>query len=426
MQQPLPLGGFKWVPVENFNLSMLGKEKGYILEIDSECDDEFHDKLNDYPLAPEKMSVTCEMLSPLQQRMTKSCGNVEKLIPNLNRKTKYVIHHRVLQKYIELGMRVTKIHRVIEFIETPWLKPFIKLTTRMRKEATQAGDDAGASMFKLMSNAVFGKACENLEKRANVELVTSSKTLKKRLAKPNFKRSKIFREDLVGVELTHTKIVLKRPMHVGFAILEISKTLMYEFHYDKWMPKFPEAKLLFTDTDSLCYMVNRNPYELMGAMSDEFDFSEYPKTHPLYDKTNMKVLGKMKDECKGQQLVNFIGLRPKLYSMQKLEFNKNTETLELTNDIKAKGLTKAVRTKQLKFEDFEKCVKDQQVKIITQRTIGSSFHKLYSYETNKIGLSAADDKRWICEDGVSTLAHGHYKLRNIIASKATSTDSKWL
>ena len=166
-------------------------------------------------------------------------------------------------------------------------------------------------------------------------------------------------------------------------------------------------------------MVNRNPYELMGTMSDEFDFSEYPKTHPLYDKTNMKVLGKMKDECKGNQLVNFVGLRPKLYSMQKLEFNKNTETLELTSDIKGKGLTKAVRTKQLKFEDFEKCVKDQQVRTVTQRTIRSSFHKIDSYETNKIGLCATNDKRWISEDVVSTLAHGHYKLRNLIASKPT-------
>ena len=199
MTQPLPHKGFKWLEPKLFDLNMLGKGKGYILEIDCEFPDELHDKFNDYPLAPEQMIITREMLSPLQQSMVKASGKVQKLVPNLRSKTKYVIHHRTLKKYMDLGMLVTKVHRVIEFEEEAWLKPFIELNTEKRKEAATNGDNAGVAMFKLMSNAIFGKTCENLEKRVNIELLTSSKILKKRIAKPNFKRSKIFREDLVGV-----------------------------------------------------------------------------------------------------------------------------------------------------------------------------------------------------------------------------------
>ena len=199
-------------------------------------------------------------------------------------------------------------------------------------------------------------------------------------------------------------------MQVGFAVLEISKVLMYQFHYHKWMPKFPEAKLLFTDTDSLCYSVNQNPYEMMASFPDEFDFSEYPKDHQLYDSRNMKVLGKMKDECHGLALLSFRGLRPKLYCMEKTILEDGEMKTEV--DIKGKGLTETVRKQQLAVDKFENCLHQYTKHSVTQHTILSDHHKLFSYEMKKIGLSAADDKHWIQDDGISTYAHGHYKIRN--------------
>ena len=243
-------------------------------------------------------------------------------------------------------------------------------------------------------------------------MLTDSKFLKKRIAKPNYKRRRIFHENLVGVDLEKTKIVLFRPMQVGFAVLEISKVLMYQFHYHKWLPKFPEAKLLFTDTDSLCYSVNQNPYEMMASFPDEFDFSEYAKDHQLYDSRNMKVLGKMKDECHGLPLQSFRGLRPKLYCMEKLTTFNGTEV-----EIKGKGLTKTVREKQLTVENFETCLQQHSKQTVTQYTIRSDHHNLYSYKMEKIGLSAADDKRWIQDDGISTYAHGHFRTRNLSENK---------
>ena len=203
-----------------------------------------------------------------------------------------------MKTYLDKGLILQKVHRVVEFHEEAWAKTFINHTNDMRKEAKMKGDKSGESVFKLYNNAIFGKACENVEEHVNIELIQDGKILKKRIAKPNFNRSKIFRENLVGVDMLKSKVILDRPMQVGFAVLEISKCLMYDFHYEKWMPRFPNSKLIFTDTDSLCYLTDKDPYHEMkdSNFCSEFDFSQYPKDHDLYNSTNLKCLGKMKDE----------------------------------------------------------------------------------------------------------------------------------
>ena len=156
---------------------------------------------------------------------------------------------------------------------------------------------------------------ENLRERINFGVVTSGKVALKRIAKPNSKRAKIFREDLVGIHMVKPVLVMNRPIQVGFAILDLSKYLMYDFHYNTWMEKFPNLTLLFTGTDSLVYEVVRHDrYAGMGEIKDEFDFLEHPKDHFLQSCDNMKVVGKSKDECKGQLMLRFVGLRPKLYT----------------------------------------------------------------------------------------------------------------
>ena len=187
---------------------------------------------------------------------------------------------------------------------------------------------------------------------------------------------------------------------------------MYAFHYEKWKKVFPESKLLFTDTDSLCYMVNKNPYKEMKGMTHEFDFSDYPKDHYLYDQTNMKVLGLMKDECRGLSMFAFIGHRAKLYAIKKYKYNEKENEIVICEDLKGKGLTETVRRNQLSYDSYLSCLMSGKEKSVKQNSIVSDHHRLYSCTTSKIGLSAADDKRWICNDGISTLAHGHYKTRD--------------
>ena len=151
-------------------------------------------------------------------------------------------------------MKIKKIHRVMQFEQSCWMKPYIDLNTEKRKEATMRGEKAGKDLFKLFNNAFFGKTMENLKKRINFDVVTSRKVALKRIAKPNFKSVKIFREDLVGIHMVKPILVMNRPIQVGFAILDLSMYLMYDFHYNTWMKKFPNSTLLLTDTDSLVYL----------------------------------------------------------------------------------------------------------------------------------------------------------------------------
>ncbi len=157
---------------------------------------------------------------------------------------------------------------------------------------------------------------ENLRKRVDIQLVNSEKRLRKLIAKPNLETFRMFNKDLVGVHLRKTKLKLNRPIYLGFSILDLSKTLMYDFHYNHMKAKYGiNLQLLLTDTDSLFYSV-KTPcvYDDMAEDAGLYDLSNYPQDHPLYDTVNKKVIGKMKDEMGGVPPLEFVGLRAKMYS----------------------------------------------------------------------------------------------------------------
>ena len=163
------------------------------------------------------------------------------------------MHYRNLQLYLSLGLKLKKVHRVLEFDQSPWLKQYIDFNTQKRMNAKNSFEK---DFFKLMNNSVFGKTMENIRKRVDVRLVTDQKKLSKLVSKPTYVNSKIFNEDLVAVHKIKETLTLDRPAHVGMCILDLSKTLMYDFHYNYIQEKYgSRAKLLFTDTDSFCYEI---------------------------------------------------------------------------------------------------------------------------------------------------------------------------
>ena len=186
-----------------------------ILEVDLEYPKELHEMHNDYPLAAEKMRVTKEMLSPycknIQERFGISIGQVAKLIPTLSSKKNYVLHYRNLQLYLSLGLKLKKVHRVLEFDQSPWLAQYINFNTQKRMNAKNAFEK---DFFKLLNNSVFGKTMENIRKRVDVRLVTDQKKLSKLVSKPTFVNSKIFNEDLVAVHKIKETLTLDRAAHV--------------------------------------------------------------------------------------------------------------------------------------------------------------------------------------------------------------------
>ena len=167
-----------------------------------------------------------------------------------------------------------------------------------------------------MNNSVFGKTMENIRKRVDVRLITDKKKLLKMAAKPIYISSKIFNENLVAVHKIKETLTLNRPAYLGMCILDLSKTLMYDFHYNYIKQKYGnKAKLLFTDTDSLTYEIEaKDVYQDFWNDKDKFDNSDYPESSPYFNKTNKKVIGKFKDEAAGVPICEFVGLRSKMYS----------------------------------------------------------------------------------------------------------------
>ena len=264
------------------------------------------------PQPPKVFLVTEDMLSDKQRDLLKDAKHTEakKLIPNLKDKKKYIVHYITLKKYIEMGINVDKIHRVLSFDQCRWLKNYIDKNTIMRTLTTNKFKQ---EMYKLMNNAVFGKTMENVRKYRNVVFVRSEEKLKKLAAKPNFKRFVIINETLILVEMGKTTIHFKKPIFDGFSILDISKTIMYDFNYNYIKIKYPGEKsvLFFTDTDSFGYKIETEDiYKDMLDDHELFDFSGYPDNHPCFSaltsdqvkyikQKNKKVLGKFKDELAG-------------------------------------------------------------------------------------------------------------------------------
>ena len=406
MSQYLPTGKFKWLTKGDLADYRENSDEGIILEVDLDYPEELHDLHNDYPLAPEKLKVNKNMLSEYCQKISEkfniSSGQVHKLITTLNKKEKYVLHYRNLQLYLSLGLKLKKVHRVLQFKQSPWLKKYIDFNTNKR---TLSSNDFEKNFFKLMNNSVFGKTMENLRKRVDVRLVTDKEKLLKLASKPSYVSSKIFNENLVAVHKIKETLTMNRPAFVGACILDLSKTFMYDFHYNYIKYKYGDkAKLLFTDTDSLTYEIETpDAYADFIQNKDIFDNSDYNKKSPFYFDHNKKVIGKFKDEAAGIPVTEFVGLRSKMYSYT-LD-NKQTKRT-------AKGIKKNIIQNNLSHDNYKKVLLSDEQIHHSMKTIRSVNHQLSSYELNKISLSCFDDKRYIHENGITSFAYGHYKINS--------------
>ena len=393
MCKPLPTKGFRWMKREELKD---WKSMPCILEVDLEYPEKLHDLHNDYPLAPERVTV----------------NKVEKLIPNLNDKKKYVIHHETLKLYLSLGLKLTKIHRGITFEESAWLKPYIDLNTDLRAKAQ---NDFEKDFFKLMNNSVFGKTMENIRNRVDIRLVTREYQAKRLTCKPNYQHHTIFCENLTAVHMKKVSLKFNKPVYLGMSILDLSKTLMYDFHYNYIKPKYGEnAKLLFTDTDSLAYEIQTEDFyrDISSDVKSKFDTSNYPKDHPsgILTGVNKKVIGMFKDEASGKQIAEFVGLRAKLYSYR---------VEDSYEEKKCKGVKKAVIKKTISFNDYKDCLFDNKPAMRKMNVIRSHLHTIFTETVNKIALSPFDDKRLIREDNIHTFAYGHYKGGSSVSVKTT-------
>ena len=203
-----------------------------------------------------------------------------------------------------------------------------------------------------------------------------------------------------------TKLIFDKPVYLGMCISDICRTLMYDFHYNYIKQKYDDkAKLLFTDTDSLMYEIQKSNFniDISADVEHRFDTSNYPSCHPSGIPTglNKKVLGMFKDEANGKVIDEFVGLRAKLYSYKMFEGEESK---------KCKGVKKSVVKNSITHEDYKECLFTGKERLQKMNVIRSRKHEVYTEEVNKVTLCPNDDKRHILEDGVHTLALGHYGI----------------
>ena len=392
MTEKLPVRGFKWVN----DISIIDEDfvkdydkndnKGYILDVDVDYPSKLQNLHSDFPFLPERMII----------------NNTKKLVCNLNNKKNYILHINVLKQALDDGLKLRKVHRIIEFEQEAWLKEYIDVNMELKKKAT---NDFEKDFFKLMNNAVFGKTIENVRKHRDIKLVKSDKKRNKLVSEPNFHTMKLIDNNLAIIEMRTVKIKMNKPIYLGLSILDISKITMYEFWYDYVKIKYQgRARLCYMDTDSFVVNIKTKDFykDISQDVNKRFDTSNYAFDRPLPTGINKKVIGLMKDELGGDIITEFVALRPKAYSY-------------ITNDFiemkKAKGTKKCAVNKMLRFDDHKKCLFDNGKVLKSQQRFKSENHEVYTENIYKIALSCDDDKRIVTSDRTTSYPYG-YILKN--------------
>lgn len=330
MCQPLPIGGFQWIDSDdkvNVQDSQLFSDvdaimnlpdeskTGYLFEVDLHYPESIHNLHNDFPFCAEKQQLPEQAFNILGEQAKK----FPKLLLTLFDKEKYVIHYRMLKLALRHGLKLEKVHRLLKFDQSLWLKPYIELNTMHRKKAK---NDFEKNLFKLFNNAIFGKTMENIRSRADIRLVSKwggRYGARMLIARPNFKRCTIFDDELVAIELQRTHLLMNKPIIIGMSILDVSKLTMYSFLYDFIKPKYnSKSRVAYTDTDSFILEIETDDiYKDISNDIDMFDTSDYPYPNEYgIELKNKKVPGKFKDELNGKILTEFVGLRAKCYAVR--------------------------------------------------------------------------------------------------------------
>lgn len=393
MSQYLPWKDFRWCEHKftAHTIMQIPDEScdGFIFEVDLEYPTHLHNLHSDYPMCPEK-----------RLPFGPSTDNA-KLLLTLYDKERYVVHYRMLRIILQQGLQLKKIHRVLQFEQRPWLKPYIDLNTKLRTRAT---NDFEKNFFKLMVNTIFGKTMENKRGRVDIKLKTEwdgRYGARKLIVQPNFKRWTAFGSKLVAIHMNHTKILMDKPITVGMTVLDLSKVLMYDFFYNFLKPKYGNnIEMMYTDTDSFILNVKTDCFytDMLADIDERYDTSDFAENN-MYSipRKNKKKPGFFKDELNGKIMTAFVGLRSKMYAFK----CDGVETK------KAKGVKKYVLRKNVQFSDFVDCIQQESVLVREQNSFRSKKHTVFSVRQAKIALSPFDDKRFVLADNIHTLPWGH-------------------
>jgi len=423
LQGMLPVGNYRWVDRDALDLIQPNREKflksldrnslvGYFFEIDLSFPENVHEKLNSYPPAPYNRVVKKEELSPFQKQILNDIEissqyfKQNRLISDLYTRKNYICHFSVLKTFMDLGCKVDIIHRAVYFTQQPWLSSYIQFNTVKRQACNNMIEK---SFWKLANNCIYGKFIENKRKRQRIVLISSVEKAMMYNKKPSVQGMKIINENLVSLRLRKLVVHFDRPLAIGCTILDESKRLMLNFHYDYVCQRYGiNANLLATDTDSLIYQIfTDNVYEDCLRNVNIFDMSNYDTTNPFFShynsNANKLVVGKMKDELANHIVTHFVIAKPKMYAIRYIDPLKQcTKVIK-----KAKGVQKSCVSKKIKFDDYVNAISENMQMSTIGKSIRSINHQIYTLNAKKKAINGFDIKRFILDDGVRTLAYGH-------------------
>eukprot|EP01061_Rhynchopus_euleeides_P015766 TRINITY_DN26813_c0_g1_i2.p1 TRINITY_DN26813_c0_g1~~TRINITY_DN26813_c0_g1_i2.p1 ORF type:complete len:465 (+),score=-66.34 TRINITY_DN26813_c0_g1_i2:65-1396(+) len=430
MVQTLPYAEFQWAnnkcltdeTVLAYNNEC---EYGLTLMVDLEYPKELHKLHSDFPLAPYQRSVNWNETSTLQQRILdnneKNHQKNTKLIADFRKREEYIVDINYLKFLLESGVKVTKYHKAITYKQKKWMKPYIDLNTELRSKAK---NDFEKDFYKLMNNAVYGKTMENVRKYTTTKIINRLDEVEVCRWQSNhkFKRRHIDVGNNRILDMKKESVTLNKPVYVGAQILDLSKQHMSDFHYNVMIPHFgaENVTLCYTDTDSFVYLIKTDDvYKDFKGIEGHLDTSNFKFTDPndsrtkLQSNTNKKVLGKFKDEKAGLIITEFIGLKSKTYIIEAEErFDENSEEVELKTSSTAKGIPEKSRN-GMTLDRFRSMVQNPinnegkpDVLHTDTHRIMSKKQKMYTVQQRKKALDPYDSKRWLCEDGVTTLPYG--------------------
>lgn len=375
-------------------------DTGYLIECDLDYPPHIHDLTADLPLAPEHMKISKEHLSPFNLELSKKLSikmdTTPKLVSTQFDKKNYTCHIENLQFYLQQGLVLRKVHKVLAFEQKHLFKPYIELCITRRREAKYTDEK---EMWKLACNSIFGKTITNLERRNTVQLMRGVKRFATASSSPRFKNADLINTNLAQVTSYKRQQLINSPYHIGVVILELSKLHLMKIHYNHFIPTYGifRLKLCMTDTDSLLYLIEtKHLYEELKKMNI-IDFSNYPPSNPYHNSEHQGELFLMKDEAGGSPINSFVGLRAKSYS---IEFS------DLTNKVTGKGIPKH-QLQNITHQDLEQTLIQNNQSHTYSKHLRSFKHQVYTINERKVALSAYDNKRHVLNDGIHTLPIGH-------------------
>jgi uncharacterized protein YeeX (DUF496 family) len=414
MSMKVPKSSFRFLQdheIDSFDINNIDVDGdlGWVVECDLHIPDSLHDYFNNFPPIATHYKPSFDELSESNKSYIKKTGfsyrPTQKLIPNLYDKKEYVTHIKNLKFYLSLGVQLKKVHRIIQFYQEDFIKSFMDLCTKNRREAKT---DIEKMAAKTLMNSLYGKFLENKRLRKDFNVECDPKSILKLISKPNFSSFKHLNDHTVIIESKKNSLLLDFPVFIGFTVLEFAKINTLDFYYNFFIKIFPNSFALMSDTDSVSFLTytNQDLYEVISKYNNILDLSGYPKETKMYSGIMKSIRGAFKDEFAPlfpQVPSEYVGLRSKLYSFLLSNFEEKST---------CKGVKKVIAEDELNFSKYKNCYTKKESCEVVIPKIQSFDNQLYTIRLQKLALSCFDDKRYELNDNSGhTLAYGHYKLR---------------